>query len=157
MTSKLKLTELINGNLNSSWRSKLMRSTLMMESKTTILIFVFFNLLPGNDDDEVYFAFADCCPASVRNWRLAAQCFLTSATFGRIFARFCIHRKNWPNFHNPQLRSVLIATMVRPYSYLFLLICCLIILIIIELEQHQYSLIFILNLIHYPSPHPPWS
>ena len=46
--------------------------------------------------------FPICCRASVRNWRLAAQFFLTSATFGRIFARFCIHRKNWLNFDNNQ-------------------------------------------------------
>ena len=117
-----------------------MRETFIWWCWSGQLLFNFAYLLPGNDDDDVYFAFADCCPASVRNWRLAAQYFLTSATFGRIFARFCIHRKNWPNVHNLQLRSVLVATMLRPYSYLFfLLICCLISLIIIELGQHQYS------------------
>ena len=40
-----------------------------------------------------------CCPQSVRNWRLAGQCFLTSATFGRIFARFCKnHRQKFLTF-----------------------------------------------------------
>ena len=41
-----------------------------------------------------------CGRESVRNWRLAAQSFLPSATFGRIFSRFCIQWKNWKNLDN---------------------------------------------------------